>query len=73
MASKPDPFGDLRETPKISRIYEALAVLYRRTGDAAAADAMNARRVELWRSWQQKLPQNAFVRRQLEAGVKVLK
>jgi hypothetical protein len=29
--------------------------------------------VELWRSWQQKLPQNAFVRRQLEAGVKVLK
>ena len=67
MATRPDPIGDLRDTPKLSRIYGALSVLYRRSGDSASAEAMNARRVELWRHWQQKLPQNAFVRRQLEA------
>jgi len=67
MATKPDPLGDLRDTPRISSIYGTLAVLFRRTGDPASAEAMHARQVELWRSWQHKLPQNAFVRRQLEA------
>ena len=66
MATGPDALGDLRDTPKLSRIYGALAALYRRSGDPASADVMNARRVELWSSWQRKLPQNAFIRRQLE-------
>jgi serine/threonine protein kinase len=67
MATKPDPLGDLRDAPKLSRIYTALSALYRLTGDSTSAEAMNARRVDLWRHWQQKLPQNAFIRRQLEA------
>jgi tetratricopeptide (TPR) repeat protein len=67
MAAKPDPLGDLRDTPRLSRIFAALADLYRRTGDLASAQATHARRVELWRSWSQKLPQNTFVRHQLEA------
>jgi serine/threonine protein kinase len=66
MATKPDPLGDLRDAPKLSRIYEALSGLYRRTGDSTSAEAMNARRVDLWRHWQQRLPQNAFILRQLE-------
>ena len=69
LATNPDVFNDLRDAPKLSRIYTALALLYRRTGDAASARVLTARRVELWRSWQQKLPQNPFVRRQLEAAL----
>ncbi len=69
LATNPDAFNDLRETPKLSRIYAALALLYRRTGDVASARVIAARRVELWRSWQQKLPQNPFVRRQLDAAL----
>jgi tetratricopeptide (TPR) repeat protein len=72
MSTKPDVLGDLRDTPKLSRIYAALAVLYRRTGNLPAADAMSSHRVELWRHWQQKLPQNTFIRRQLEAGIATL-
>jgi tetratricopeptide (TPR) repeat protein len=72
LATNPDVFNDLRDAPKLSRIYAALATLYRRTSDLAAARVMTARRVELWRSWQQKLPQNPFIRRQLEAGLLTL-
>jgi tetratricopeptide (TPR) repeat protein/predicted Ser/Thr protein kinase len=68
MATKPDPLNDLRDTPKLSRIYEALTVLYRRSGDPAKAAEMNSRRVELWRHWQIELPNNAFVRSQLNAA-----
>jgi tRNA A-37 threonylcarbamoyl transferase component Bud32/tetratricopeptide (TPR) repeat protein len=68
MATKPDPLGDLRDTPKLSRIYEALAVLHMRNGNPAGAAEMNSRRLDLWRHWQRQLPQNSFVRRQLEAA-----
>ncbi len=66
MAGGPDPFGDLRDTPKVARLYGTLAVLYRRSGDEASADRMNGRRLELWRHWQLVLPGNAFVRQQLQ-------
>ena len=65
--TRPDPLGDLRDAPKLAKVYGALAVLYRRTGDAATADRMNSERVDLWRHWQQKLPQNAFIGRQMQA------
>jgi serine/threonine protein kinase len=65
--AKPSPFSDLNVAPKLSRLYEALALLYRRTGDAAKAESMQARRVELWQNWERRLPNNSFVRRQIEA------
>ncbi len=65
MAAKPDVLNDLRETPKLARIYEALAGLYRRTGETPKAESMEARRLELWRHWDRKLPKNPFVVRQL--------
>jgi tetratricopeptide (TPR) repeat protein len=66
MASDPEPFTDLRNVPQLSRLYESLAGLYRRIGDAAKAESMESRRLELWRHWDRKLPHNAFVRRQLD-------
>ena len=67
IAGKPEPLTDLRDAPKMSRLYEALTFLYRRTGDTAKMQIMVAQRLELWRQWDGKLPNNAFVRRQLEA------
>ncbi len=68
MATKPEPLSDLRDTPKLSRVYAALAGLYDRSGDREKAAVMKSRRIDLWRQWQLKLPHNAFVREQLEAA-----
>jgi serine/threonine protein kinase len=70
MASSPEPLKDLRDAPKLSRIYEALSILYRRAGDPARAEVMKARRVEIWRHWQSKLPNNPFIARQYNAANK---
>jgi hypothetical protein len=67
MASKPEPLTDLRDAAKLSRLYEASAGLYRRAGQTVRAESMETRRLELWRHWDRKLPNNAFVRRQLAA------
>jgi len=69
MASKPDPRNDLRHATKISGIYQALAELNRRNGESGKSESMFAIRVELWRHWDQKLPRNTFVRRQLDAAL----
>jgi tetratricopeptide (TPR) repeat protein len=68
MAAKPEAFTDLRDAPRLSRLYEALGRVYHRTGDIAKAESLAARRLELWRQWDRKLPDNAFVHRQLEAA-----
>jgi serine/threonine-protein kinase len=67
-AAKPDPLNDLKDAPKMSRLYESLAVLYRRTSETDKANNMQAARLELWQQWSQKLPNNAFVQHQLEAA-----
>ncbi len=68
MAAKPEPLTDLRDVPRLSLLYESLDRLYRRIGDGAKAESMESRRLELWRHWDRKLPNNAFVRRQFEAA-----
>jgi serine/threonine protein kinase len=68
MAGKPDPYADLEDVTKLSRLYESLADLYRRTGDTPKMQSMQTERLDLWRHWDGKLPNNAFVRRQLEAA-----
>jgi serine/threonine protein kinase/tetratricopeptide (TPR) repeat protein len=67
-ASKANAFNDLRDAPRLSRLYEALAQLYRRTGDTVRAESFKALRLELWRQWDRTLPNNAFVQRQLQAA-----
>jgi len=68
MAAKSAALIDFEDAPRASRLFEALAGLYRRTGDTAKADSMHVRRVGLWQYWDRKLPNNAFVRRQIEAA-----
>jgi tetratricopeptide (TPR) repeat protein len=68
LAPKGDGRPDLEDAPRLSRLYEVLARMYRQTGDMARADDMQTRRGELWRHWAVKFPNNAFVQRQLQAA-----
>jgi hypothetical protein len=67
-ASKPDPNRDLRDASGLSRIYLALADLLRRNGRADQAQSLLKMHNEIWREWNRKLPQNAFIRKQLDAA-----
>jgi hypothetical protein len=67
-ASSSDPVNDLRDAPRMSQLYESLAALYRRNGEGSKAESMQASRLQLWRQWEQKLPNNAFIRPQLDAA-----
>jgi serine/threonine protein kinase len=68
IASKPETLTDLRDVPRISSLYESLSRLYRRTGNINKANDMESLRLDLWRHWDTKLPNNVFVRRELEAA-----
>ena len=68
MAAKPNPDNDLGQANGLSRIYLSLARLYRNVGNTNEAAKLNARRLDLWRAWDQKLPHNQFVLRQLAAS-----
>jgi tetratricopeptide (TPR) repeat protein len=64
-ATNPDPFADLSEAVRLSALYYVMAGAYRRAGDPAKASATDIRRQALWRQWNTKLPQNAYVGREL--------
>lgn len=66
--SQPNPETDLVQANKLSRTYASVAALFRRTGEAAKAETIESRRQELWRHWDSKLPNNAFIQRQLAAA-----
>jgi tetratricopeptide (TPR) repeat protein len=69
MASNPDPQNDLLNSVSVSRLHASLAMLLRRMGRGDEAVPLEAGRLELWRHWNRKLPNNPFVHRQLEAAV----
>jgi tetratricopeptide (TPR) repeat protein len=64
-AAKPEPETNLDDATELSNIYAAMAAVQWRAGHADLAAALNARRLELWRRWEQKLPGNAYVLRQI--------
>ncbi|MEP7362140.1 MAG: serine/threonine-protein kinase [Acidobacteriota bacterium] len=64
-ADKPEPDIRLADAMDLSTLYEQMAVLYRGAGQRADAERITAKRLALWRAWNQKLPGNAFVQRQL--------
>jgi len=64
-ATKPEPETNLNDATELSNIYATMAALQRRAGQARVAAALNARRLELWRSWEKELPGNAYVLRQI--------
>jgi tetratricopeptide (TPR) repeat protein/predicted Ser/Thr protein kinase len=68
IASNPDPQNDLLNAVYVSGLHTSLAMLLRRTGRGAQAGPLEADRLELWRYWNRKLPNNPFVLRQLEAA-----
>jgi serine/threonine-protein kinase len=68
MAAGPATVTDLRDAPRLSGLYEALARLYRRAGQVRRAREMESRRQEFWQQWDRKLPSNVFIRRQLDAA-----
>jgi len=65
--SLPRPETNLVDAVEMSRLYTALAMLYRQVGQTGMASSLEARRLELWRHWDSRLPQNSFVGRQLIA------
>ncbi|HLK49114.1 MAG TPA: serine/threonine-protein kinase [Bryobacteraceae bacterium] len=56
----------LPEAVHLSAIYRSAAAVYRRAGRPEMADALEARRRDLWLGWNRRLPKNSFVKRQLE-------
>jgi tRNA A-37 threonylcarbamoyl transferase component Bud32/tetratricopeptide (TPR) repeat protein len=60
---KPDAV--LVDAADISRLYAKLAGLHRRMGHGDLAADYQARRLELWRHWDVRLPHNTYVHRQL--------
>ena len=68
MASKPEPLTDLRDAPKMSRIYDGLIGLYTRAGNLDKAYVIRSKRDELWKHWQASLPGNPFVHQKLSAS-----
>ena len=67
MAAKPATDTDLRDAPRLSRLYQTLAELDRRAGHEVRAQEMDSRRLALWEAWDRKLPGNPFIHRQLGA------
>jgi hypothetical protein len=67
MKSNPDPQNDLLHAAQISRLDSAVAALLRRVGRTDEASSLDQDRLELWRHWDRKLPNNPFVQRQIAA------
>lgn len=61
------PENMLNDALAESHIWASIASLQRRAGHASLASTIDARRVELWRQWGRKLPDNRFVLRQIAA------
>jgi tetratricopeptide (TPR) repeat protein len=67
-AAKPEPKPEtsLEDAVELSNIYQLTAGFYRRDHRPVLASGFEARRLEMWRRWDMKLPHNAFVRRELD-------
>ena len=69
LAGSPKPESSLADALDLSNLYGAAARLHRRTGRTDLASSLEARRLDLWRQWDRKAPENAFIRRQLSASL----
>jgi len=63
------PETDLRNANTVSVVEQRLAELERMAGRSAEADALDRSRRELWQLWDQKRPNNIFIRRQLSVTI----
>jgi hypothetical protein len=67
LATKPNAESRLADALALSDIYSGAAKLNRQAGQVDIASNLDARRIEIWQIWKDKLPNNDFVRRQIEA------
>jgi tetratricopeptide (TPR) repeat protein/predicted Ser/Thr protein kinase len=67
LAAGAKPETSLPGALEVSQVYQSMAALQRRDGRADLASALDGRRLELWRHWDRKLPDNPFVLRQIAA------
>jgi len=67
-ADNPDARRYLSSALSLAGIYTPFARLERQAGNVSGAEALERLRGDLWRYWDAKLPNNAFVRRQLAAS-----
>jgi tetratricopeptide (TPR) repeat protein len=67
MVSNPDPAHDLRNATLLSGDQFALAGVLHRLRLTSEAGKIESDRQELWQGWNQKLPNNPFVLRQIAA------
>jgi len=65
MASSPDPWNDLEDAYHLSSHYAAMGAILGRVGLTDEAASFEGRRLGLWQHWNQKLPNNPFVIRQM--------
>jgi tetratricopeptide (TPR) repeat protein len=63
-----EPASDLGDANRLSRVYDRLGRLLRRSGNRSGAESIDSRRLALWRAWESKLPANEFVAKQLAAA-----
>ncbi len=63
--SKPGPENSLEDAMDQSGLYTGMAAVLRQAGQSERAAALEARRLELWRRWEKKLPANLYVLRQI--------
>src|SRR5581483_2148372 len=68
LAWKPSPDTNLVEAVELSCIDELLANIQKKSGQRELADETAARRLALWRHWDEKMPGNPFVRHELESA-----
>jgi tetratricopeptide (TPR) repeat protein len=68
LAGGTDPKANLTSAMSISRIWASLATLERAEGHADRAAALESQRLNLWRQWDRRLPNNPFVLRQIAAS-----
>jgi serine/threonine protein kinase len=68
MAAAPQPETSLPDAVLLSHFYTEMADASRRAGREDRTAELKALRLELWRHWDQRLPHNTFVRRQLDAA-----
>jgi tetratricopeptide (TPR) repeat protein len=66
-AAIPDVDHDLRDANSLSLLYEDFARVSRLAGKVEDASALDAKRVALWRRWNDTHPNNPFVLRRLAA------
>jgi tetratricopeptide (TPR) repeat protein len=68
LAATPKPETNLEDAVELSNIYTAAALVHRRARQVDLAVGLELRRLNLWQLWDNKLPNNPFIQRQLESA-----